>query len=160
MGKLVSIRVITLKQPWAYLFASGFKQNETRSFATSFRGELYIHSSQKIDFNDLELLHDDKHFKKCIPDRSVLIQGAIIGKVNIVDCVPTEKLSNDHYFKDTTKYVNNQEWAFGDYRENRFAWIGKDHKMLDTPIHCRGMLGIWRCEVFEELLKEKEVQHG
>lgn len=160
MSKLVTIRVLTLKQPWAYLFARGLKKNETRSFNTNFRGELYIHASAKVDFNDLELMHQDKHFKKCIPDRSLLVQGAIIGKAIITESVPTEKLSNDHYFSKTSRYVNDQEWAFGDYRENRFAWIAKDHKMLVKAIPCRGMLGIWRYEVPEEQLLEMEVQHG
>ena len=35
-------KVITVRQPWATLLATGKKRIETRSWKTKYRGELYI----------------------------------------------------------------------------------------------------------------------
>ncbi|MBT1702931.1 hypothetical protein [Chryseosolibacter indicus] len=163
MAKLITMRVVSIKQPFAYLLAKGFKLNETRSFNTNYRGEIYIHASQKVDFHDLELININDHFKRCISDRSLLVQGAIIGKFTITDSVATERFITNYKEASNSKdklWLSPQERAFGNYLPNRFAWIGKDHKMLSNPIKCRGQLGIWRYEAPEELLEEMEVQHG
>jgi len=42
------IKAISLWQPWASAMALGFKKNETRHWATKYRGPLLIHAAQKI----------------------------------------------------------------------------------------------------------------
>ncbi|MCI6265916.1 MAG: ASCH domain-containing protein, partial [Erysipelotrichaceae bacterium] len=39
------IKVLSLKEPFASLIKEGIKKVETRSWQTSYRGELYIHAS-------------------------------------------------------------------------------------------------------------------
>ena len=39
------MKVLSLKEPWASLIAAGVKSIETRSWQTSYRGELAIHAS-------------------------------------------------------------------------------------------------------------------
>jgi hypothetical protein len=140
------IKVFTLKQPWAYLYVIGAKVFETRSFQREYRGELYIHASAKIDFNDLELCRNSPYFRKFIPDPSsgILTQGAIIGKVNIVEIVRTEIIRRE---------ISIQERAFGDYSDNRFAWRATNPELFKQPIPAKGSLGIWEYEM-------KEVHHG
>ncbi len=41
------MKALTLTQPWASLMALGVKRIETRSWYTSYRGEVVIHSGQK-----------------------------------------------------------------------------------------------------------------
>lgn len=154
---MAKIKVLSLKQPHAYLFSIGAKLNETRSFRTNFRGTLYIHASQKFYFSDLEICRHDKHFNRWIPDYSngILKTGAIIGKVELVNCVPTESFTTD-YKKATAKgskqlYLTAQEKTFGDYSAGRFAWIGANHTLLETPIlDVKGALGIWEYDLKDD----------
>ena len=41
------MKVLSIIEPWATLIASKQKYIETRSWKTSYRGELYIHASKK-----------------------------------------------------------------------------------------------------------------
>lgn len=140
MGK---IKVISLLQPWAYLFASGAKEYETRSWQTKHRGELYVHAFAKFHFSDLELCYQSKHFNKYIPDPSngILVTGAIIGKVNLVDIVPTESIRDS---------ISEQERAFGNYSPGRFAWKCEGAMLLPEPIPAKGKLSIWEFMMKED----------
>ena len=81
------VKAITVWQPWATLLATGQKHNETRSWKTSYRGEILIHAA-KTDHSGI-LLHIPMEELKHFQDAGVvnkLPTGAIIGKVNLVDC--------------------------------------------------------------------------
>ena len=127
------MKVLSLMQPWAHLFVNGNKKNETRTWQTSYRGELYIHASSKFNFSDLELCKQDKHFKKAIPDPSILITGAIIGKVKLINCLPTTVVK---------KAITEEEKTFGDYSPGRFAWMAIEPQQIE-PIYFSGSLSIW-----------------
>jgi hypothetical protein len=146
------IKVISLRQPWAYLFAIGAKKFETRDWQPRqyTKGELFVHASDKIDFSDLELCYQNEHFKKFIPDPSsgILVQGAIIGKVNLVEVVTTESIRD---------VISKQERDFGNYMDGRFAWRCEDAVLFPNPIKVKGKLSIWDYELAEEdtLLQER-----
>ena len=42
------MKVLTVREPWASLIGEHIKLIETRSWATNYRGELYIHASQTL----------------------------------------------------------------------------------------------------------------
>lgn len=44
-----TIRGLTIKQPWAFAIAEGFKTVENRSRRTNYRGQLLIHAGQNLD---------------------------------------------------------------------------------------------------------------
>ena len=81
------MKAITVWQPWATLLATGQKHNETRSWKTSYRGEILIHAA-KTDHSGI-LLHipmeELKHFQKAGVVNE-LPTGVIVGKANLVDC--------------------------------------------------------------------------
>ena len=81
------MKAITVWQPWATLLGTGQKHNETRSWRTSYRGEILIHAA-KTDHSGI-LLHipmeELKHFQNAGVVNK-LPTGAIIGKANLVDC--------------------------------------------------------------------------
>lgn len=133
---MAKVKVISLLQPWAYLFATGAKKFETRPWQTKHRGELYIHASAKVHFSDLELCRDSEHFARYIPDHTngILAQGAIIGKVNLIDIVTTESIRES---------LSAEERAFGDYRDGRYAWKCEGAMLLPEPIPAKGKLSIW-----------------
>ncbi|MEK3688583.1 ASCH domain-containing protein [Paenibacillus sp. FSL R10-2736] len=43
------MKCLTIRQPWATLIALGEKQIETRSWPTSYRGDLAIHAGMQVD---------------------------------------------------------------------------------------------------------------
>lgn len=109
------MKAITVWQPWATLLATGQKHNETRSWKTSYRGEILIHAA-KTDHSGI-LLHIPMEELKHFQDAGVvnkLPTGAIIGKVNLVDCFQI-----DEAYRRKLQRENPAELAFGDYTIGR-----------------------------------------
>lgn len=54
------MKVLSIIEPWATLIKENKKYIETRTWKTSYRGELYIHSSKK------KINGKDEHVRKLI----------------------------------------------------------------------------------------------
>ena len=130
------MKVLSIIEPWATLIKERKKFIETRSWKTSYRGELYIHAScKKIKMSDahtIELL-------KLIPNVS-MGYGKIICKCQLVDCVYM-----DQAFLDKIQ-DNKQEFLCGDFSLGRYAWILENVEPLNEPISAKGHLNIWNYE--------------
>lgn len=160
------MKAISLMQPWAQLVAADLKSIETRSWSTSYRGQLAIHASKTFPSNARRLCYES------VADREVLVEddpvmlvggnllsllpsmdekslplGAIVGVATVYDCCPVERV------RDT---ITNQERQFGDYSDGRWAWLLHEQRMLEHPIVCRGALGIWN--VPERVVEFVDVQ--
>jgi activating signal cointegrator 1 len=141
------MKALTLYQPWAQLVVDKNKLNETRSWRTHYRGDLLIHAGKTFYFSDLELCHQDEHFKRCIPEPTRLITGALLGIVTVKDCVRI-----DEAFKKT---LTDQERAFGDYRPGRYAWILDNIRKFEKPIYgVSGAQGLWDYTAAKDLLAQ------
>ena len=128
------MKVLSLTEPYATLIKNGNKKVETRSWKTSYRGELYIHaSSTKIS---RETKQNDE-LMNLVKDNS-MNYGNIICKCNLVDCIKMTK----EYVEDMRKN-HYQEYICGEYSEGRYAWILENIKILDKPISAKGHLSIW-----------------
>ena len=128
------MKVVSLFEPWASLIKEGVKKIETRSWATKYRGEFYIHASlktlNKSDYRKYEAqltLLQNKEFK----------YGYIIAKCKLVDCKYMDKELIAEVKKDYNEYI------CGGYSVGRYAWILDEIEMLETPIKAKGQLGIW-----------------
>ena len=81
------MKALSIKQPWAWLIANGFKPIENRNwrYQPRFRGPFLIHAGKKRD------VLDDRFIKLCrrrrikIPEDLPL--GGIVGSAEIVDVV-------------------------------------------------------------------------
>lgn len=123
---------LSLWQPWASAMMIGFKSNETRHWPTNYRGPLLIHAAKrKVDRESKDYYHS--YFSADQWDSMPF--GAIVGLVELIDCVRTETLSYD--FAD-------DEFQFGNYEPGRFAWRCKLIAALETPIPYKGMQGIFK----------------
>lgn len=111
------MRVLTVKQPWAWALISGPKRVENRTWETSYRGPLLIHAGKS--HSDLTLARD--LFE--LPDH--LDFGAIIGVVDLVDCVPIASVKNDPF------------------AEGPWCWITTNPRPLSESYRCNGALGLW-----------------
>ena len=127
------MKVLSIIEPWAILIKEGKKVIETRSWKTSYRGELYIHASnKKIERNDAHT----SELLKLIPNIP-MGYGNIICKCRLVDCVYMDKEFLDIIQKDK------QEFLCGEYSLGRYAWILEDVEILEKPIPAKGHLNIW-----------------
>ena len=83
------MKALSIRQPWAWLIADGYKDIENRSWATNFRGRIYIHAGKRFD-NDALIWLMDKGLvltKELTLYSHELPRGGIIGEVDILDCV-------------------------------------------------------------------------
>lgn len=72
------MKILSIRQPWAYLITRGPKDIENRNWPTKYRGPVLIHAS----------LHLDR--QACIEhgvEPAELQTGGVVGIADIVDCV-------------------------------------------------------------------------
>lgn len=112
------MKVISVRQPWAYAIIHMGKDIENRKWATKYRGPLLIHASMTIDKNAPQEIWDE--FDKNCDEKPVF--GGIIGMVNIVDVVE----------KSESKWK--QEFSKG--------WVLENPKPLPY-FRCQGRVGIF-----------------
>ncbi len=76
---------LSIRQPWADLILWDVKDIENRSWSTRFRGNLLVHAGRRVDRAAIGQLED--WFGVVLPDGYQPQTGAILGLVEIVDCV-------------------------------------------------------------------------
>ena len=130
------MKVLSLTEPCATLIKEKKKMVETRSWKTTYRGELYIHASSTKIPKDWR---EDKEFMSLVKD-TPLNYGYIICSCDLVDCIEMTK-----EFIENVKQ-NKNEYISGVYAKGRYAWILKNIEIIENPIKAKGHLGIWNFE--------------
>jgi len=131
------MKVLNLQEPWASLVKEGCKRIETRSWRTNYRGELYIHASQrKLTAREYDLYVEQLGLLR----GTEFVYGAIIAKCRLVDC----RLMTGELIAEVKK--DRAEFLCGEYKPGRYAWILEDVEALEMPIPAKGQLGIWTFE--------------
>lgn len=139
----MTLKAISLYQPYASLWLNGPKVHETRRFRTSHRGWLLVHASQS------ETLVQPKVGAICSIRfgsdwKATLPRGAIIGAVYLVGCEPTGL---------ARKHVLYEDLLCGDFTVGRWAWRRTGPTIrLETPVPMRGKPGLFHVE--HELVPE------
>jgi hypothetical protein len=112
------MRVLTIRQPWASLIVvAGLKDVENRTWPTSHRGPLAIHAGASPDKTATP---EDWAAIAAFGDRPV---GAIIGIVDVVDCVQGY----------------DSPYALGGF----WHWVLENPRALPEAIPAKGRLGLW-----------------
>ena len=146
------MKTLSIKQPWASLICTprpdnnllGIKDIENRSWKTNFRGRILIHvSAEKVKFDNWydSLLTNKQLF--ALPDHYCseperFSYSAIIGEVDIVDCVRNNSSvwaehSTDKKLKDGT-IISVPIWN----------WVLANPVSYDEPIlNVKGKLSFW-----------------
>jgi hypothetical protein len=161
------VKAISIMQPHASLVAIRAKHNETRSWATKYRGPLVIHASAKMGRKQKELCLQEP-FATAIYDLVIdggglnpVIEfdlGAIIATCNLVDIYAIAGYKdminvNPNAEKLLRPFPGEPERSFGDYTPGRYAWILADMRQIE-PIPCKGKLGLWNVPTeIEEMIK-------
>ena len=125
-----AMRAVSVHQPWAWAILHAGKVFENRSWRTTHRGPLVIHAAK----SDRLLVSLDptawqEKYGVELPDRSQLPFGALVGVVEVVDCVQVEEIALDH---------PGRRWV-----EGPWCWVLADIEPLREPVACRGDQGLW-----------------
>jgi len=128
------VRGLTLTQPWASLVASGHKRIETRSWRASYRGVLLIHAANGFPPEARAFASEERALGR-VP--ATIPTGAVVAVARLADVRPTEEIAPT---------ISGLERRLGDYSPGRWAWLLDDVRALDTPVWCRGALGLWRAD--------------
>jgi hypothetical protein len=81
------VKVIVIRQPWAWLIVHGYKDIENRTWATRYRGPLLIQASAsrptKRKLEEIRLFAQERGVE--LPEE--FESGGIVGMVQLEDCV-------------------------------------------------------------------------
>lgn len=138
------MKAYTVYQPYALAIVAGLKGYETKPRRTNIRGRVAVHAAKKDPHSIMiKLPHDTvtsiyasiyEHFGIQSGALKKMQTGAVIGTVEIVDCVPVEAV---------WRTLTDRERLLGDYLPGRFAWVLQNPVMFDAPIPAHGQQGWW-----------------
>lgn len=119
------MKAITVRQPWAWAIIHAGKDIENRSWKTNLRGRIAIHAGAGMTRAEYEegrksILRRKPKIK--IPAYEDMARSAIIGTVELVDCVEETRST----------------WFTGDK-----GFVLARPKKLPEPIKCKGALKFW-----------------
>jgi hypothetical protein len=132
------MKALSIKQPWASLIAHGIKPIENRTWKTHFRGRIYIHASAK-NAKGLSLLNNKQ--LNSLPEFEIeTINSAIIGEVDIIDCV----INHPSIWEEKTEFSPYQVNGENESPKPIYNWVLANPVLYDKPIlNVKGKLSFW-----------------
>jgi len=137
------MKALTIKQPWASLIAHGIKDIENRTWKTNFRGRIYIHSSTPKKF---EIQLNDEQTRLALPVLKDAFSGnlpfgAIIGEVDIIDCV----INHSSIWAEQSDVFRKTHSAGVVSRPPIYNWVLANPVLYEDPIlNVKGKLSFWK----------------
>lgn len=133
------MRVLTLRQPWAWAAARGWKPIENRRWATSYRGPLAIHAGQRWDAEmaalrtvvDLARAQGVEMPPTLAADEPYTGVGQVLAVVQLTG-ICTAAVAQDR--------CQCGPWAMPGHTH----WRLEAARLLPTPIPLTGRLGLWQ----------------
>lgn len=142
------MKALTITQPWATLVAIGAKRVETRSWATDYRGPLAIHAAKGFPGWARETC-GDVPFWTTLAEAGYaswkdLPRGVVLCTTRILAVRPTQFDPNAAGIPLKAPFrLSENEWHFGDYGPDRYAWYLDAVVRLAEPVPARGALSLW-----------------
>ncbi len=83
------LRCLSVRQPWAWLIAEGYKDVENRTWPTRYRGSVAIHAAQQVhqDYASGSRFSLALPAGVHVPAPDVIERGGIVALAELVDCV-------------------------------------------------------------------------
>lgn len=144
----MNMKAITVKQPWASLIVHGIKDIENRTWRTNFRGRALIHAAGsrgkkfKIDLTD-----DQMKFAFPVVTKECMFGnfpfGAIIGSVEIMDCVVNHPSIWAEKTEEYTIGINPRVHERITGRKVIYNWVLANPVLFPESIPCKGKLSLW-----------------
>lgn len=106
-------KILSIRQPWAWLIVNGHKDIENRTWRTKHRGRFLVHAGLTMTKQDwlagvetAALVGDELVKKLMAAEQEIKAQrGGIVGSANITDCV--DKSSSPWFFGKHGFVLNN-----------------------------------------------------
>lgn len=130
---MASVKVLTLKQPWAWAVFHAGKDIENRSWLTDSPEVLFIHSGKSFDTAGVDFLKSLGINPPNISSEDMRF-GAIIG------CVKLCSISKN----------SRSKWAIA----NQYHWQIENPELFAQPIPARGRLGLWEFDLSDRVVSE------
>jgi len=143
------MKALSIRAPWWWWILHCGKTIENRSRRTHYRGPILIHASTWWNFHDcynceqtaMEMFFESSNAQEQIQLLNLLVDkeriekmrnlgGHIIGRADIVDCIPPEERENP--------------W----HMEGQFGWVLDNIKPIE-PFKVKGALGLFNVD-YEE----------
>ena len=159
------MKAITIKQPFASLIAEGIKDIENRTWPTKFRGRVLIHAGldQKLDKQALDVIFTKVQLNKLLEkyyEYDLCLRfgpfGAIIGSVEIVDCVINHTsiwAEKSVYHGEVVEKVNGE----CEIIKPIYNWVLANPIKFPEPIPAKGKLSFWD---YPYIIAETEEKYG
>ena len=123
------MKALTICQPYAELILLGEKRVENRTWSTPFRGKILLHAGKSRAWLDSY---------SPLPERMDF--GAIVGRMELVECVAKSKLENWRRFGLSSPSA----WLLQHpHSEGPILWVLGKVARLATPIPWRGAQGLF-----------------
>lgn len=135
------LKALTIRAPWAWAIAQGWKRVENRSWATNFRGRIAIHAAVSKE-SDADAAATFAALG--IEPPTEFVRGAIIGTVELVDVLPLDEFLR----------------RFGGDRFDRgfalgpLCWVLREPRLC-VPTPCSGNFQLWNVARRLELDRER-----
>ncbi len=123
--KILAVKALTIRQPWAELILRGRKPYELRSWRTKYRGPLVIHAAAKVDSDDARQLGLNPE---------TLTTGCFVGIAVLSDVRP---------YTGTDAKLLSSKRAGGDWYPNLFSWVLMKPRRI-SPVKAKGQLGLFK----------------
>jgi activating signal cointegrator 1 len=140
------MRALSVLQPWASLLAIGAKVYETRTWGTTYRGPLAIHSCAK----PAAAIAEEPEFYEVLQGRRLyawnLPRGAVVAVADLVQCLQVDVEGSVNGVR-----LCRMERMFGNFQPGRFAWQLANPRLLSLPASVRGRQGLWEWHAPEDL---------
>jgi len=133
------MKVLSVRQPWAYLIVAGYKDIENRTWYTGHRGPLLIQASKGVDPDDF-MPKQRAYIESAgivIPDSIDLPRGAIVGSVTLTEVYSDGRDENLLDIYDLESLGKGSPWMEGPY-----GFKMEDAVQFHQPIPFKGQLGI------------------
>ncbi|MEW4370036.1 2-oxoglutarate dehydrogenase E1 [Paenibacillus kandeliae] len=138
------MKAITIRQPWATLVSLGEKQYETRSWKTTWRGQLAIHAGKTVDKDAFQNVYVrealERHGYLTMAD---LPTSSVIAIAKVMNCWQAIEALPSGCILENGQHITDPEWTFGDFTIGRYAWDMEVIEQLKTPIPAKGKLSLW-----------------
>ena len=124
------MKVLTLRQPWAWALFFAGKDIENRTWKTNYRGDLAIHTAKgmtKREYNEAKNFMLDIGVP-LVPNPDELEFGTIVGIIEVVGCI---------HERDYNFGSEESAWFQGPY-----GWIVQNPRQV-KPVEAKGGLSLW-----------------
>ncbi len=126
----MTLRALTIRQPYAGLIAIGEKTVENRSAMTSLRGEVAIHAGKATEVEELEW-----QLRMGVVGPFTVL-GAVLAVADLVGC---------HTADQTSQIPCCRPYGLRIYNDRPAVHLQLANvRQLSRPVECRGQLGFWK----------------